>query len=118
MAPHVTIEYSDETHIAIRDWASILDITDKQKDKWWQVRNKAKDALDQLAEELTAEKEAFMVKTREKVRDYSIADRQEAIQTAKQEADQAVQKKQEIKAAKLFLIFENRQKSFYRRSNW
>ena len=29
----VTIEYRDETHIAIRDWASILDITNKQKDK-------------------------------------------------------------------------------------
>ena len=80
----VTIEYSDETHIAIRDWASILDITNKQKDKWWQQRNKAKKALDQLAEELTKEKEALMVKAREKVKDYSIADRQEAIKTAKQ----------------------------------
>ncbi len=108
----VTIAYSDETHIAIRDWASILDITDKQKDKWWQERIKAKDALDQLAEKLAAEKETLMVKIREEVKDYSIADRQEAIKTAKQETDQAIRKKQEIEAAKIISDFRKSAEGF------
>ncbi len=108
----VTIEYSDETHIAIRDWASILDITDKQKDKWWQQRNKAKKALDQLAEELASEKEALMVKAREEVKDFSRVERQEAIKNAKKKTDKDIRKKQEDGAAEIIDAFRKSVEGF------
>ena len=101
----VTIAYSDETHIAIRDWASIVDITDKQKEKWWQERNKAKDALDRLAEDLAREKQDFMGKTREEVKDLSRAERQEAIKAAKEKIEKSSRKKQDLGAAKIITAF-------------
>lgn len=67
----VTIEYSDENFIAIEDWASVLDITDKQKDKWWSERNKAEAALDLLASVLIKQKEDSLAELREKMKDES-----------------------------------------------
>ena len=101
----VTIEYSDETHIAIRDWASLLDITTKQKPDWWRERVKAKAALDKLSDELTQEMEAAVEAERESVTDLPRSQRQVRIEAARAKAGKVAGDKLAAGAEKIIADF-------------
>ena len=108
----VTIEYSDETHIAIRDWAALLDITTKQKPDWWRERVKAKAALDKLSDELSKEMDASIEAVREQVKDLPRSQRQVRIEAARAKANQVAEDKLNTNAERIVGEFRSAVKGF------